>query len=212
MKLRVHSLFLKAASRPFSAMFGPDWKEGHNLFGRGRPVELKLPKENAATLKLICAIIHHQNNMVPQTLAAGDVSGIAVTADKYDCINALFARNWLQPPENEGGDIMILNHGGPYLGLSCEEIESAMAWKVFCKHLDHQLGHFEYMTDWSMYRSARRTKKPCKAESSRNTIGRNKGRDQDTYSQVWIVKQKYICLFEAARKTGPLANALALYL
>ena len=26
-KLRVLSLFLKAASKPFSAMFGPDWKE-----------------------------------------------------------------------------------------------------------------------------------------------------------------------------------------
>ncbi|KAI9761265.1 MAG: hypothetical protein M1840_001989 [Geoglossum simile] len=31
-KLRVHSLFLKAASRPFSAMFRLDWKQGHNMF------------------------------------------------------------------------------------------------------------------------------------------------------------------------------------
>lgn len=27
-RLRVNSLFLKAASKPFSAMLGPDWKEG----------------------------------------------------------------------------------------------------------------------------------------------------------------------------------------
>jgi hypothetical protein len=33
-QLRVHSLFLKAASKPFSAMFGPDWREGHNMLGR----------------------------------------------------------------------------------------------------------------------------------------------------------------------------------
>ncbi|KUJ21312.1 uncharacterized protein LY89DRAFT_577242 [Mollisia scopiformis] len=65
-KLRVHSLFLKAASKPFSVMFGPDWKEGHNMLGRDGPVELPLPEDNAAALKLICAIIHHQNNKVPQ--------------------------------------------------------------------------------------------------------------------------------------------------
>ncbi|KAL2040036.1 hypothetical protein N7G274_007439 [Stereocaulon virgatum] len=94
--------------------------------------------------------------MVPQTLAAGNVLGIAITADKYDCIDVLkFASgNWLQPRQNKAGDLMllaaaaylfqnapafqeitkamILNHGGPYLTLSCEEVESAMNWRVFC--------------------------------------------------------------------------------
>ena len=65
LKLRVHSLCLKAVSRPFSAMFGSDWKEGHSLFGRDGQVELPLPEDNAAALKIICAIIHHRNNMVP---------------------------------------------------------------------------------------------------------------------------------------------------
>jgi hypothetical protein len=157
-KLRVHSLFLKEASKPFSAMFGPDWKEGHML-GRDGPVEVPLPDDNAAALKLICAIIHHRNKKMPQTLAAGDVLGIAITADKYDCVGALkyASGNWLQPLENEAHDLMlltaaaylfqnaqafkeitkalILNHSGPYLDLSCEEVESAMTWRVFCKYL-----------------------------------------------------------------------------
>ena len=30
-RLRVQSLFLKAVSNPFSVMFGPDWKEGHDI-------------------------------------------------------------------------------------------------------------------------------------------------------------------------------------
>ena len=96
-KLRVHSLFLKAASRPFSAMFGPDWKESHSLFGRDKPVELPLPEKNAAALKLIYAIIRHRNNMVLQTLTAGNVLGIAITADKYDYIDILkfTSGNWL---------------------------------------------------------------------------------------------------------------------
>ena len=171
MKLRVHSLFLKAVSRPFSAMFGPDWKEGHSLFGRDGPVELPLPEDNAAALKIICAIIHHRNNMVPPTLAASDVLGIAVTADKYDCVDVLrFASGeWLQPRENKAGNlmlltvsaylfrnamafreitrVMILNHGGPYLALSCEAVESAMELRVLCKYLNDQLGHVEYITN-----------------------------------------------------------------
>jgi hypothetical protein len=145
MKLRVYSLFLQATSRPFSAMFGPDWNKGYNM-----PVELPLPEDNAVALKLICAIIHHCNEMVPQTLAARDVLGIAVTADKYDCISALkFAGgHWLQPREFEAGDLMvlaaaaylfqnaqafkeitktmILNHSSPYLTLSYQEVESTI--------------------------------------------------------------------------------------
>jgi len=109
-KLRVHSLFLKTASKPFSAMFGPDWKEGHTMLDRDGPVELPLPEDNAAALKLICAIIHHRNKKVPQTLAACDVLEVAVTADKYDCIDALkFASgNWLRPGKNEASNLMLL--------------------------------------------------------------------------------------------------------
>ena len=234
LKLRVHSLFLKAVSRPFSAMFGPDWKEGHSLFGRDGPVELPLPEDNAAALKIICAIIHHRNNMVPLTLAASDVLGIAVIADKYDCVDVLrfVSGGWLQPRESEAGDlmlltaaaysfqnalafreitrVMILNYGGPYLALSCEEVESAMTWKVFCKYLTDQLGHVEYLIDWLMYRSAGRTKKLCKTETSRDSISRNKGRNM--CSQVWMVKQICICLLKIARRPGPLANALNLHL
>ncbi|RFU34189.1 hypothetical protein B7463_g2175, partial [Scytalidium lignicola] len=155
-KLRVHSLFLKVVSKPFSAMLGPDWKEGHNILDRNGLAEILLPEDNATALKFICAIIHHQYEMVPQTLAAGDVLGIAVTADKYDCVKALTlaSRNWLQPGENKAGDLMlltaaaylfqnarafkeitkamILNYGGPYLALSSKEVEFAMTWRVFC--------------------------------------------------------------------------------
>ena len=166
-KLRVHSLFLKAASTPFSAMLGPDWKEGHDMLGRDRPVELPLPEGNAAALRIICAIIHHRNELVPRNLAAGDVFRIAVTADEYDCVNALeFASgSWLQPGEKTATDLMlltaaaflfenasafkevtkalILNHNGSYLALPCEEVESAMAWRIFCKYLNDECGYLE---------------------------------------------------------------------
>jgi hypothetical protein len=163
-RLRVHSLFLKEASKPFSAMLGPDWKEGQDMLGRDGPVELALPEDNATALRLICAIIHHRNKRLPLTLPASDVLAIAVTADKYDCVNALkFAcGNWLRPEQNEAHDLMlltaaaylfqdvkafkeitramVLNHKGPYLALSCEEVESAMTWRVFCKSFNDLFG------------------------------------------------------------------------
>ncbi|KAH7407173.1 hypothetical protein BKA64DRAFT_408839 [Cadophora sp. MPI-SDFR-AT-0126] len=155
-KLRVLSLFLKAASKPFSAMFGPDWREGQNMINHDMPVELLLPEDNVGALKVICAVIHHQNNKVPRILAAGDVLSVAVAADKYGCVDALkFASaDWLRPGKTEARDLMlltaaaylfqntqafkeitrglILNHDGPYLALSSEEVESAMTWRVFC--------------------------------------------------------------------------------
>ena len=175
--------------------------------------------------------------MVPQTLAASDVLAIAVTADKYDFVDvlSLVSGNWLQPrKENQAGDLMlltaaaylfrnamafreitramILKHGGPYLALSCKAVESAMEWRVLCEYLDEQLGHVDYVTDWLMYRFVGGTKKLCKTETSGNPISRNSRHDRDVYSQVWMVKQIRICLFEITRRTGPLANALTLHL
>ncbi|ERF76287.1 hypothetical protein EPUS_04144 [Endocarpon pusillum Z07020] len=93
--------------------------------------------------------------MVPQTLAAIEVLRTSVVADKYDCLNAVkfVSECWLRRRGQEAGDLMlltaaaylfqnaqafneitkalILNHGGPYLALSCNEVESAMNWKVF---------------------------------------------------------------------------------
>jgi hypothetical protein len=167
MKLRVSSLFLKVASRPFSALFGPDWKEGHNMLSQDGPVEVPLPEDDSEALRLICAVIHHRNEMVPQKLAPADVLGVAVTADKYDCVGALkFAsRDWLQLREMEARDLMfltaaaylfrnaeafkeitkaiILNYGGPYLALSCAEVESAITWRVFCKYFNGQFGRLD---------------------------------------------------------------------
>ena len=199
MKLRVYSLFLKAVSKPFSAMLGPDWKEGQDMLGRDGPVELPLPEGNAAALKIICAIVHHRSEIVPRNLTAGEIFRIAVTADEYDCFDALeFASgHWLQPGENTAADLLlltaaaylfnnasafkeitkalILNHNGSYLALPREELESAITWRVFCKYLNNQCRHLKYIADWLIVRSARGTKKPCKAKAGRNTIDRNNG-------------------------------------
>lgn len=79
-RLRVHSLTLKATSQAFSAMLGSNWKEGRDLIEKGL-VNLLLPEDNAMAMKYVCAIIHHQNKMLPNDMAPPDVLDIAITAD-----------------------------------------------------------------------------------------------------------------------------------
>ena len=80
--MTVRELFeLCHVAQPVAVSGIADWKEGHNMLGRDGPVEVPLLDNNAAALKLICAIIHHRNKRC-LNLAAGDVLGIAVTADK----------------------------------------------------------------------------------------------------------------------------------
>jgi hypothetical protein len=157
MKLRVHSLFLSAVSKPFFAMFAPRWKKGDAVFSQSEPSEIFLPEDNATSMRLICAIIHHQNQDVPNNLSAHNILGVAVAADKYDCVCALrFAsEDWFRGCNKEAGDLvvlaaaayllwnekafreitktMILTHSGPYHKLCSVEVESVMDWKVFCE-------------------------------------------------------------------------------
>jgi hypothetical protein len=35
---------------------------------------------------------------------------------------------------------LILDYDGPYLALSCKEVESALTWRVYCKYYDDPFG------------------------------------------------------------------------
>ncbi|SPJ83766.1 uncharacterized protein FTOL_10282 [Fusarium torulosum] len=162
-KLRIRSILLMAASKVFSTMLGPDWKEGGDIRHHDGPFELPLPEDNAAALQVVCSIIHYQNDKIPRTLPAGDILAVAVVADKYDCVDVVkFAsESWLRTSGHEPDDLMlltaaayilrsstafnnitrtlILNYDGPFLALCTNEIESIMPWKVFCL-LEEQRG------------------------------------------------------------------------
>ena len=166
-KLHVDSKFLTVGSRPFSKMFGPHWKEGQALRDRDGPAEVSLRDGDAAALKIVCSILHHQNREVQQPLSAGQVLAVAVVADEYDFVQALrFASDsWLRPSRGDAaGDLMllaaaaylfrnerafkeitkalILDYDGSYLTLSCREVEeSAMPWQVFCKYRHGRVGN-----------------------------------------------------------------------
>ncbi|KAF5668771.1 btb poz domain-containing protein [Fusarium denticulatum] len=153
-KLRVKSMLLMAASKPFSAMLGPSWKEGHDMRQHGGSHEVLLPDDNASAMEIICSVIHFQNHKIPQTLPASDVLAVTLAADKYDFLNAiqLAQRAWLWEVKVKPEDLMllaavaylirdaqafrditaalVLNHHGSYLALSGEDTESIMPWEV----------------------------------------------------------------------------------
>ncbi|CAG7958013.1 unnamed protein product [Penicillium salamii] len=163
LRLRVRSLFLKAASKLSGTILGPDWKEGHDILGTGLPVEIVLPEENATALRCICAILHHQIKLLPQIMAVNDVLRVAVTANKFGVVDALtFASQfWLYPLNRGANDLialaaaaslfknaqafrditkaLVLNYGDSYLALLSEDIMPILGERVFCL-LEEQRG------------------------------------------------------------------------
>lgn len=156
-KMRVQSLILRAVSKPFSAMLGPNWKEGRQKPAADAPMELQLPDDDAVGMKYLCAVMHHQNKMIPATLPVQDVLNIAVLADKYDFVDAFSFTSaaWLLPGNKEARDLMtlaaaaswfqnaqafkaitkalIVDYGDSYLDLFDQGVPFPMGWRVVCK-------------------------------------------------------------------------------
>jgi hypothetical protein len=84
------------ASKPFSKMLGPNFKEGQpNDGSTGKEIPLSADKPSA--IELMCNIIHHRIHETSHTPAAIEIHDLAIVSDKYDCIRAtaLAARNVL---------------------------------------------------------------------------------------------------------------------
>ncbi|KAJ5751459.1 uncharacterized protein N7511_008424 [Penicillium nucicola] len=157
LKLRVESLILKATSKPFAAMLGPNWTRGREQPSSEKPVEILLPEDNAVSLKYICAVTHSRSQMIPKDVSAQDILDIAILADKYDFFDALemASRSWLQVCEkNEAGNMalmaaafvfgnaqsfrqtskaLVMDYAGSYLEIYTERIEKIMDWRAVCK-------------------------------------------------------------------------------
>jgi hypothetical protein len=60
-------------------MFGPTWSEGQGL-SKESPREVRLVEDDANALRIICCVIHHRNNDVPQSLTPKEILQIAIEA------------------------------------------------------------------------------------------------------------------------------------
>lgn len=157
-RLRVNSPCLVSSSKVFATMFSR-WPKGEGL-SKEHSKEVPLVEDDADAIRIICCVIHHRNDIVPQSFTPREVLQIAIVADKYDFWVALkYAMvQWLQPGESSDvldmgylmaaafvfGDMelfvvhtmnLILHHSGSYVELVDNAIiNHIVPSKTFCKY------------------------------------------------------------------------------
>jgi hypothetical protein len=156
-RLLVSSQILRNASYYFSNLSGPSFAEGQDL-SNNDPKEVPMPDDDAHAVETICSIIHLRNDVVPLSLGPKEVFDIAVTADKFDCANAvkLASMFWLKTSgvgveavselaylmgaayilnnADAFGEItlaMMMRHKDSYLPFA-EHLLSFVPWEVLC--------------------------------------------------------------------------------
>ena len=82
-RLRVHSQFLRSASKVFAAMLGPRWNDGRGL-SEAHTHEVSLMEDDADAMRTICYVIHLRNDDVPQVIKPRELLQILIVSDKYD--------------------------------------------------------------------------------------------------------------------------------
>ena len=156
-RLRVHAHALKMASKVFSAMLGPHFREGQERQAAFLK-QISIPDDDAEVMTTICNVIHHHNDLVPDVLSPKEVVKLAITADKYDCAVALkhAMAKWLElrdvkhPNEllclmaaaylfnnakafEETTRELIFNHRHCYITLAEGDYGDILPWKTFGK-------------------------------------------------------------------------------
>lgn len=98
LKIRVNSLFLKAASKPFAAMLGSHFKEGQLLANATpeNPMELELPEDSGMAMVYVCSALHFNTDAIPKVMDTERLLDVALVLDKYQILPALKlqARQW----------------------------------------------------------------------------------------------------------------------
>lgn len=81
---------MAAGSSVFKAILGPHFKEGRELAAsQGHdPYNLQL-HDDPAVMRILCLVIHLENDKLPVKMAPEQITKIAELSDKYDCSRAL---------------------------------------------------------------------------------------------------------------------------
>jgi hypothetical protein len=139
-------------------MFGPNFSEGQNI-SPGCPKEVSMTEDHTFAMNMICSVSHHCNNAASDHLTPEQVLTLAITADKYDCIEPLRNASRLRLKPRNTADIeelkhlvaaaylfddaqafeeitsaLILNHTDPFHCLAEGEADSILPWRTFCEH------------------------------------------------------------------------------
>lgn len=81
-RIKVNSHILRAASRPFKVMLGPQFAEGKGLSFE-EPKEIPLTDDDPDAMQTICQILHLKNHAVTEHPTSHTILAIAQAVDKY---------------------------------------------------------------------------------------------------------------------------------
>ncbi|KAF4866388.1 hypothetical protein CGCSCA1_v013714 [Colletotrichum siamense] len=90
-EFRLHSQILKAASKVFKAMLGPNFAEGQQLVNNGShsdPIKINLPEDDAYSMGILFELIHYRHDVLSDADGV-TLFDVALAADKYDLIRAV---------------------------------------------------------------------------------------------------------------------------
>lgn len=106
-RLRVLSAQLINASSTFKAMLNGPFSEGQRTNS-----EIPLPDDDAAAMRTLMSIIHHQNDAVPNALSLPEILTISKAADKYDCtiVVKFVAKAWYHEIESSAPSLPLETH------------------------------------------------------------------------------------------------------
>ena len=82
----VSTIFLKNASKVFTAMFSDRFAEGQKL-SSAKPPDVVLEQDKV--LGVLLGILHLYHDDMPSNMTINDLRALAVLADKYGCVNAI---------------------------------------------------------------------------------------------------------------------------
>jgi hypothetical protein len=159
-QIHASSQLLCMASKPFSKMLGPHFKEGQP-HAASTEKKIPLPADKPSAIRIMCNIIHHQIDGTGPVPTAAELCDLAIVADKYDCTRAtgLAARAWMQPTfAHDTSDLglllisasiyalseafykisasLVLGHGGSYQELAkVPGFIDRLGWEIIRKWL-----------------------------------------------------------------------------
>ncbi|KAJ4314285.1 hypothetical protein N0V84_008988 [Fusarium piperis] len=106
-KVRVHSAIMKNSSPVFTAMLGPNFKEGRALSaGNGIPVEISLPEDDPIAFGWVCRVLHSQADTKLWSPEPKKIAQVLDIANKYDLMDGiqLSVNIWINHQINTSAD------------------------------------------------------------------------------------------------------------
>lgn len=150
LELRVSSVVLSLTSLVFKAMLGPNFVEGQSLRGSTSttPHNIPLPEDDAQAVELLCRILHHQNQDIPDLIGRYELLRFAEVVDNYGCANAVKhpAGIFLRALEEENKDANLVHESGVLLQTAFL-LDNAQCFARISNAYNKSAGAFEIEDD-----------------------------------------------------------------